>query len=56
MLNWIAKLYDVRRDSRGVTAIEYAFIATLIAVAVIGGATTLGVDLNDAYAGFAGHL
>jgi pilus assembly protein Flp/PilA len=31
----------------GATAIEYALIAVLIAVAVIGGATALGTALNS---------
>lgn len=30
----------------GATAIEYALIATLISVAIIGGATALGTNLN----------
>ena len=37
------------RDERGITAIEYALIATLVALALIVGATALGTQLNVAY-------
>lgn len=34
------------KDDRGVSAIEYGLLATLIAVAIIAGATLLGTELN----------
>lgn len=34
-----------RKNESGATAIEYGLIAALIAVAIIGAATTLGTDL-----------
>ncbi len=34
------------RNEDGVTAIEYALIAALVAVVIIGGATLLGTNLN----------
>lgn len=34
------------RDEEGVTAIEYGLIASLVAVALIVGATALGTNLN----------
>jgi pilus assembly protein Flp/PilA len=37
------------RDESGVTAIEYGLIATLVGVAIIGGATVLGTRLNDTF-------
>ncbi len=37
------------RDERGVTAIEYALIASLIAVAIIGAVTTVGSNLSAMY-------
>ena len=37
------------RDGAGVTAIEYALIAGLVGVAIVGGATLLGDKLNTAY-------
>lgn len=36
-------------DERGVTAIEYGLIASLIAVAIIGGAYAVGTDLNSVF-------
>jgi pilus assembly protein Flp/PilA len=39
----------LRRDRRGVTALEYGLIAALIAVAIIGGVATLGDRLNEAF-------
>lgn len=44
------------RDERGATAIEYALIASLIAMVIIGGVSAVGGSLNgvfeDAAAGF----
>ncbi|QDL37135.1 Flp family type IVb pilin [Rhodoferax sediminis] len=34
------------REEDGVTAIEYGLIASLVAVAIVGGASLLGTDLN----------
>ena len=38
-----------RARQRGVTAIEYALIASLIAVAVIGGVQTLGSEVSNTF-------
>jgi pilus assembly protein Flp/PilA len=38
------------KDESGATAIEYGLIASLIAVAIIAGATALGGKLNTAFA------
>ena len=35
------------RDERGATAIEYGLIATLIAMVIITGATSIGTKLNS---------
>jgi pilus assembly protein Flp/PilA len=35
-----------RRDSKGVTAMEYGLIAALIAVVIIGALTTIGTSLT----------
>lgn len=40
----------------GATAIEYALIAALLSVAIIGGATTLGTDLNQSFEDVAGEF
>ena len=44
--NW---LQTVRHDEEGVTAIEYALIAVLIAVALIAGASALGSNINNKF-------
>lgn len=37
------------KSERGVTAIEYGLIAALIALAIIVGATLVGVNLNSLF-------
>lgn len=37
------------KSEDGATAIEYALIAALLSVAIIGGATTLGTNLNQSF-------
>ena len=37
------------KDESGATAIEYGLIATLIAVAIVGGASALGGSLNSRF-------
>ncbi|MDD2918567.1 Flp family type IVb pilin [Rhodoferax sp.] len=37
------------RDEGGVTAIEYGLLASLVAVALIVGATQLGTNLNSLF-------
>jgi len=44
------------KDESGATAIEYGLIATLIAVAIIVGATALGTNLNKMFNTVAGKL
>jgi pilus assembly protein Flp/PilA len=41
------------KDESGVTAIEYALIAALIAVVIIGGATALGGSINAKFTNIA---
>ena len=36
-------------DESGVTSIEYALLGTLIAMVIIVGASTLGLNLRDLY-------
>lgn len=43
-------------DEDGATAIEYGLLASLIAVAIIAGATALGGKLDDMFEGVAGKL
>ena len=42
----VRKLRRLRSDKRGATAIEYGLIAALIAVAAIGGMSSLGGGSN----------
>lgn len=44
------------KSEGGATAIEYALIATLISVAIIGGATALGTNLNESFSAVAGEF
>ncbi|MCK9550596.1 Flp family type IVb pilin [Aquamicrobium sp.] len=37
------------KDESGATAIEYGLIAALIAVAIIGAATTLGTNISTTF-------
>lgn len=44
------------KDESGATAIEYGLIASLIALAIIAGATTLGTKLSDTFTYVAGKM
>ncbi len=44
------------KDESGATAIEYGLIASLIAVAIITGATTLGSNLSATFNALAGKM
>jgi pilus assembly protein Flp/PilA len=44
------------RDESGATAIEYGLIASLIAIAIIGGATTLGTKLSSTFTAVSAQL
>ena len=43
-------------DEGGATAIEYALIAALVSVAVIAGASALGVNIGGLFAKIAGCM
>jgi pilus assembly protein Flp/PilA len=54
MLNYVRtamalKLAQLNVDKRAVTAIEYALIAALIAVVIVGAATTLGTKVSTTF-------
>ena len=51
----LARWFDIESE-RGVTAIEYGLIASLVALAVIVGATALGVNLNGLFTYIAGKV
>ena len=45
----IKAILKVFKDRSGATAIEYALIAGIICIAVVGGVSTLGQSANDAF-------
>jgi pilus assembly protein Flp/PilA len=49
-------IFRLTRDSRGVTAIEYALIAALIAVAAIAAFTLVGTNLSTTFSYVASQL
>ena len=51
-----AFLSDLIRDESGVTAIEYALIAALIAVAAIAAFTLVGTNLSSTFSVIAGKV
>jgi pilus assembly protein Flp/PilA len=50
------KLSQLNVDKRAVTAIEYALIAALIAVVIIGAVTTLGSNVSSTFNKVASEL
>lgn len=50
------KIKRFLKEEEGAHAIEYGLIASLIAVAIIVGATTLGGKLNDLFTNIAGKF
>ena len=46
----MTNILQLVRDESGATAIEYALIASLIAVAIIVAVTTIGANLTAIYA------
>ena len=49
MLAFKCLLFRLQEDRRAVTALEYALIAGLIAVVIIGSVTTLGDTLKSVF-------
>lgn len=46
----MTKLFaKLRKSEKGATAIEYGLIAALIAIAIIGGATVVGTQLDATF-------
>ncbi len=44
------------KDESGATAIEYGLIASLIALAIVAGATTLGNQISNTFTNISGRL
>lgn len=51
-----SKLKQYGKDESGATAIEYGLLAALIGVAIVGGAKSLGTNLNNSFVDAADQL
>ncbi len=49
LVNYIRTFLALKADKRAVTAIEYALIAALIAVVIIGAVTLLGSQISNTF-------
>jgi pilus assembly protein Flp/PilA len=56
MKNFSQSFKTFLADENGATAIEYGLLASLIAVVMAAGATTLGTSLNTLFSDIAGDL
>jgi pilus assembly protein Flp/PilA len=54
--NLVTTCLNLKSDKRAVTAIEYALIAALIAVVIIGAVTTLGGNATNTFNSVASEL
>ncbi len=52
----VKMLSDFLSNESGASAIEYALIASLISIVIIGGATVLGTTLQATFNSFAAFL
>jgi pilus assembly protein Flp/PilA len=50
------KMNELKIDKKAVTAIEYALIAALIAVVIIGAVSSLGKGVSSTFTTVAGEL
>ena len=49
MIEYLKTYLSLKSDKRAVTALEYALIAGLIAVVIIGAVTTLGTNISGVF-------
>ena len=56
MLQFINKLIELKRDKKGVTALEYGLIAALIGAVVVTATSTLGTSLTAAFTNIGNRL
>jgi pilus assembly protein Flp/PilA len=56
MSRLLSGFVTLKRDGRGVTALEYGLIAALIAVVIITAVTTLGTDLAATFTAISTHF
>ncbi len=56
MFEYLKTWLALKTDRRAVTALEYGLIASLVAVAIVAGATTLGTSIGTAFTTIAGKI
>jgi pilus assembly protein Flp/PilA len=56
MSKLLTRLITIKRDERGVTALEYGLIAALIATMIISGVTLIGTKLSTVFANIASSI
>jgi Flp pilus assembly pilin Flp len=56
MLDCVRAWLGLRLGHRGATALEYAFIGSIVAAAIAAGFSGLGTDLSNKFASVAGAL
>jgi pilus assembly protein Flp/PilA len=56
LVNYVRTALALKTDERAVTAIEYALIAALIAVVIIGAVTSLGGGVSSTFNKVASEL
>ena len=56
LLDYVKTMLRLKLDERAVTAIEYALIAALIAVVIIGAVTSLGKGVSNTFKSIASEL
>ena len=56
MIQYMRKLVELKRDEKGVTALEYGLIAALIAVVIITAVTNLGNNLSNTFTNIGNHF
>lgn len=52
----VAVIGNISRNRQGATAIEYALIAALVAMAIVAVVGVFGIDLTDVFTSVAGSL
>ncbi|GGE99530.1 hypothetical protein GCM10011611_01410 [Aliidongia dinghuensis] len=55
-MNLLLVLRQLSADQRGVSAVEYALLAALIALAIIGGITAFGTNLAGIFTTVGGSI
>lgn len=56
MSQYLTALTQLKRDEKGVTALEYGLIAALIAVVIITAVSTLGTGLEKTFVAIGTHF